>query len=428
MNIGEKIKNARKLLSLSQQQLGGKEFTKGYISQIEQGRVKPSLKVLTVISERLNKPISYFLDEDVTQTKELQDNFITGENLYLQKKYKESTEVFNDIVNTRIDIKSSFYCKSMLYLGKCLFFLNNYSKGIDILTTASVYIRDICLYEELADCYDYIGHCYFNLNDFKKAIAQYMMSFDLIQDKGLNMPNKKSKLFLNTGTAYSNIGNFKTAIQYFEKNIIHCQKNYIADTLLDSHVRIGYCYLRLEMYQYAKDHALKAISINKGLNFDIVNTEIYSLLGLLIAKEGKIDGGFKLLSKSMDISLKMDYEFGYNLNIVYWVSILKEANRLEEAESFAMKHLNTLHNSQNKLPLYLLYGHLGEIYLEKGNIEKGIEYLKTSIENYIKINCYWEIAYYSKLLADILIETNPSEAKHYYNLSIDYTLQTADPI
>ena len=46
MNIGLKIKEARKAQGLSQSQLGGEEFTKGYISQIEKGSVKPSMNVL----------------------------------------------------------------------------------------------------------------------------------------------------------------------------------------------------------------------------------------------------------------------------------------------------------------------------------------------------------------------------------------------
>ncbi len=420
MNIGEKIKAARKSLGLSQQQLGGTDFTKGYISRIEKGHINPSMKVLTVISERLKKPISYFLEDDSRGSKELQEKFITGENFYLQKEYNEAIKIFYDILKLNDDTKSAFYCTSLLYIGKCLFYLNNYVESIDILKKALKHIEEISLYEDLIYCYCYIGNCYFNLSDYKEAICVYTNALNSVEDKKLNMPSTKAKLLLNLGTSYSNIGQFKNAMEYFNKNISHCQKNYIADTLLDCYVRIGYCAYKLEMYSSSKEYISKGISMNKSLNSSIVNTEMFSVLGVVVAKEGKIECGLKLLSKSMDIARSINYELGYNISIAYKLSILLNAGRLDESETFALKHLPALESAENKLPLYLLQGHLGNIYVQKGNLEEGKKQLETAIKNYISISLNWEVSYYSKLLADILIEINPKEARHYYNLSIEY--------
>lgn len=420
LNIGEKIKNARKSSGLSQQQLGGDEFTKGYISQIEQGHVNPSLKVLTIISERLKMPISYFLDEENMSSNKFEEKFILGENLYFQGEYSEAASVFTDIINISFDVKSSFYCKSMLYLGKCLFYLNNYTKGISVLIKALDYISSIPLFNELVDCYDYIGHCYFNLNDFKEAIAEYTKALEIIQDKGLNIQNKKAKLFLNIGTAFSNIGNYKTAMQYFEKNISHCQGNHILDTLLDCYVRMAYCSYKLETYSASKQYISRALSVNKGLNCSMVNTEIYCILALLLGKEGKVEPALKLLKKANEIASDINYEFGYNLSIAYTVQILIDDSRIDVGEVFALEHMNKLLSARDKLPLYLLQGLLGNIYLKKGDIKRAEEYLKTAIENFIRINFNWEAAHYSKLLADMIIGFNPKEAKYYYNLSIQY--------
>lgn len=428
MNIGEKIKATRKSLGLSQQQLGGTAFTKGYISRIEKGHINPSMKVLTTISHRLKKPISYFLEEDNRGSKELQEKYITGENFYLQKEYNESLKVFYDIVNLNDDTKNSFYCTSLLYIGKCLFYLNNYLESINVLKEALKHIDEISLYEDLIYCYNYIGHCYFNLSNYEEAICVYTKALNSIEDKKLNMPSTKAKLLFNIGTAYSNIGQFKNAMEYFDKNISYCQKNYIADTLLDCYVRIGYCAYKLKMYGSAKEYISKGISMNKSLNSNIVNTELFSVLGVVVAKECNTEAGLKLVSKSMDIARSMNYEFGYNLSIAYKVSILLNAGRLDESEDFALEHLTPLEYAENKLPFYLLQGHLGSIYMQKGNIEEGTKYLETAIKNYISISLNWEVSYYSKLLADILIEINPKEAKYYYNLSIEYVKKSTESV
>ncbi|MCY0898406.1 MAG: helix-turn-helix transcriptional regulator [Firmicutes bacterium] len=62
--VGEKIRDARKKLGLTQEQLAGHELTKSYVSQVELGRIRPSRKALEIIAKRLDKPVGYFLDND----------------------------------------------------------------------------------------------------------------------------------------------------------------------------------------------------------------------------------------------------------------------------------------------------------------------------------------------------------------------------
>lgn len=62
--IGEKIRDLRKALGLTQEQLAGRELTKSYVSQVELGRIRPSRKALEVMARRLGKPLGYFLDND----------------------------------------------------------------------------------------------------------------------------------------------------------------------------------------------------------------------------------------------------------------------------------------------------------------------------------------------------------------------------
>ena len=64
MELGEKIRQARLEAGLSQRQLCGEEITRNMLSQIEHGTAKPSMKTLQFLAARLEKPMSYFLDED----------------------------------------------------------------------------------------------------------------------------------------------------------------------------------------------------------------------------------------------------------------------------------------------------------------------------------------------------------------------------
>lgn len=60
--VGTKIRDLRKKLGFTQEQLAGQELTKSYVSQVELGRIHPSTKALEIIASRLGKPLGYFLE------------------------------------------------------------------------------------------------------------------------------------------------------------------------------------------------------------------------------------------------------------------------------------------------------------------------------------------------------------------------------
>ena len=64
MTLGEKLLRARQEAGLSQRQLCGDVITRNMLSQIEHGTAKPSMETLRYLAARLEKPVSYFLEED----------------------------------------------------------------------------------------------------------------------------------------------------------------------------------------------------------------------------------------------------------------------------------------------------------------------------------------------------------------------------
>src|SRR4051812_3261445 len=59
--LGQRMRAARPERKLSQEALAQPEFTKSYISAVERGKVRPSLKALELLSRRLDVPLSELL-------------------------------------------------------------------------------------------------------------------------------------------------------------------------------------------------------------------------------------------------------------------------------------------------------------------------------------------------------------------------------
>lgn len=66
--LGERVRAARRERGLSQSQLAGSELTKGFISQVESGQVRPSIRSLQVLASRLGKSLDYLLGDESLAT------------------------------------------------------------------------------------------------------------------------------------------------------------------------------------------------------------------------------------------------------------------------------------------------------------------------------------------------------------------------
>jgi len=64
VTLGERVRTARHALGMSQAQLAGDELTKGFISQVEAGLVRPSLRSLQIIATRLGRSLDYFIGDE----------------------------------------------------------------------------------------------------------------------------------------------------------------------------------------------------------------------------------------------------------------------------------------------------------------------------------------------------------------------------
>src|SRR5947207_9418104 len=98
--IGERIRSARTDAGLSQAQLGAPHFTRAYVSAIELGKVRPAMKSLEFMADRLGKPTSYFL-EDAAADRRRQEQAMTvarGNQLISEGKATDAIPLFERMV------------------------------------------------------------------------------------------------------------------------------------------------------------------------------------------------------------------------------------------------------------------------------------------------------------------------------------------
>ena len=96
--IGEKIKNRRKALGITQSALCGKKITRNMLSLIESGGALPSLETADYLAEELGIPLAFlFSEEDSPTLFKKQEKISYVKDLFKRKNYSHCITVLDEI-------------------------------------------------------------------------------------------------------------------------------------------------------------------------------------------------------------------------------------------------------------------------------------------------------------------------------------------
>ena len=127
MELGEKLYLARQEAGLSQRQLCGDTITRNMLSQIEHGSARPSMETLRYLAGRLEKPVSFFLEEDASlspnqmlmeQVRSLWKEDKTDEVWLLLKNFRKPDPVLQWEWNCRSFLATLAAAEQALQTGK----------------------------------------------------------------------------------------------------------------------------------------------------------------------------------------------------------------------------------------------------------------------------------------------------------------------
>src|ERR1700757_3947763 len=123
--VGTNIREVRTKLGLTQAQLASPEFSISYISAIERGKIRPSLKALSILAKRLDVPLTFLLEgspsgaaearavgyspADAGPDQKVDVDLLQAEVLVQQSSYHLAEELLSPIQPERITTDQVYY-------------------------------------------------------------------------------------------------------------------------------------------------------------------------------------------------------------------------------------------------------------------------------------------------------------------------------
>lgn len=425
--IGERIKNLRKELKLTQSELAGNEMTKSMLSQIENGIAVPSMKNLQYLAGRLGKPISYFLDEDGVKEQENEKNIYTEEinryiteaqNLNDDDKYEEAKIKIEELLQKHVFSHSSkIYADILKVYSEPLINLKDFKQGENIIKECvKIYINNN-LYADAAKVYqNLIFQALMNF-EYSKCLSILDEAYEIYLKSPIKDIMFEIENLYNRMGVYHSMGDMHKTLSIAQEAIDISRKTNIYYMTDEIYRMKALTYLILDKYDEFKYNIQKAIQFSEfteskwsrisiELNLALYENEINNtdealkhiekyreLIGkdsnwyihqksISLYKLGDYKNAFEIITRydySVNRFSKVDYLFTWTLKI-YEGLILHKLNKSQEGIKSISTGIEKLLIHSNSKYLSFAYKALSEVYEELGDFKAAFEASRKSIE------------------------------------------------
>ncbi|MCK9222391.1 MAG: tetratricopeptide repeat protein [Limnochordia bacterium] len=391
VTLGEKIRRMRKRLNLTQQELAGDDFTKSFISQLEKNEANPSLKSLQIIAQRLNKPISFFLEDEIAPPireadYEVEKTLAVARGCEKKERWDQAIGLYEKALeDLSVD---HFYSRGKVYLGiaRCLIGQKDINGALDPAQKAIEELElagDDSLTVQAHYLHGVICH---NLGWYDTAKTSFEVAYDLMEHADVLDAHLHLKILIGLGHTHALLGNQVEAVSYLQRAMKLSQETndfFEYGSILTTLGFVFHSQNRLsEALQFTED-ALAFLKVTKGPKREIARLHIN--LAVIHRESDHFEEAMNQLQVAESL-LKEDPARDL-LPLLYeeYGFVLTGIQQHEEAVPYLEKSLELLDDLQMKVPVQIALGkayrHLGDYPAARDNLELALATLKAQGDN-----------------------------------------------
>lgn len=315
IGLGERVRQRRVSLGLTQTDLAGARFSKEYISQIELGKTRPTPETIDYLSSRLSIDTGYLAHGVTSEDRaHVEAMLARAEALARAHQFQESLVLFAD-AKTAVAATGSpeLAARRLLGEGWALMEQGQIREGLDVLTKAREVVDENELDDALrAEALFKLGVARVKLGSTHVAITLLSEAHKLLEHSSLASDSLRAQVLAFRAAAYKRVGDIDAAREDAERAIE------LAEQLGDPRV-IGASYMQASMiaeregrFVLARTYAERAKAKYEEVEDQVQLGKVLNNLGLCQALLGKNDDAFGSLTRAYQIFLDLgaNYESG----------------------------------------------------------------------------------------------------------------------
>lgn len=366
ISLGERVKDRRRELGMTQQELAGEELTRGFISQVEKGMVLPSLGSLELIAARLRKPVAYFLEKGTPST---------------DTAVRERLDDLAALAEAKVDQNDLERAGYLLGEAQALLTGSNYplqrSRILRLMGTSSLLAGDpqeavSCLEQsralvspdeaplDLAKCCNALGAAYYSLQNYTASVSAYEESLRLI-DKCPN-PDQvfKMKVLVNLGISHCKAGSYHRTIDWLENSLGLSEVSGSFFKLGDVFMTLGVAYQNTGDLEHAATYYRKALLFFQVLERPDMIARAHHNLGGVTALRGDLNQALDHFNASMKIYDELGDSSSKADAVGEVARVFYQQSRFDDARAYCIRALDGTGDEYEQARLQIVLGRIEE--------------------------------------------------------------------
>src|SRR2546429_10001574 len=229
--VGTNIREVRTKLGMTQAQLAAPEFSISYISAIERGKMRPSLKAPSILPRRLDVSLTFLLEgspsgaaearavgyspADSGPDQKIDVDLLQASVLIQQGAFKQAEQLLAPIQPERIttdQVYRLYLLRGQIHLG-----LNEYQEAVVDLRSAVTQAEGLNDSESVERARNLLGRAYFLLYNYTLAMENHLRCNTAIENGQIQDPVFALEVFSNLANDYFRLGDLEKAVTYYHR-------------------------------------------------------------------------------------------------------------------------------------------------------------------------------------------------------------------
>ena len=360
--VGANIREVRIKLGLTQAQLAAPEFSISYISAIERGKIRPSLRALSVLAKRLDVPLTFLLDGSPTGVKEAQAvgyspadsgpdqkidvDLLQASTLVRQGACGEASELLAPIQPERVTTDQAyrlFFLRGQIHLGG-----QEYQEAVVDLRTAVTQGENLNDVEYIERARNLLGKAYFLLSNYTLARENHLRCYDAIEKEQILDPVFALDVYNNLAGDYFRHGDLEKAVSFYQLALTTLEDmSRDARSFARKYMEIGKNYKALGKLSTAREYMMRSLAIYEMCDEQRLEGLSHQRLGKTLEKQNDLDGAEHEYRTAIAIEQDLDDAITTSICHTSLAELLLKRDQIAEAEEEARHAQDFAHTSQD---------------------------------------------------------------------------------
>ncbi len=352
--VGTNIREVRTKLGMTQAQLAAPEFSISYISAIERGKIRPSLKALSILARRLDVPLTFLLEgspagaaearavgyspADAGPDQRVDVDLLQADVLIQQGAFKGAEELLLPIQAERIttdQVYRLYLLRGQIHLGA-----GEYQEAVVDLRSALSQGESLNDSEYAERARNLLGKAYFALYNYTLAMENHMRCNTAIEQGLVTDPVFSLDVYSNLANDYFRLGDLSQAVTYFQRAIdMLDEANQDSRSFAQKYMQISQHYKAVGKLVMARDYAMRSLAVYEMRDEQRLVGLTHQRLAKTLEQLDQLDEAEQEYHQAIAIERDLNDEVAASICHTGLAELLLKRDRVEEAEHEAQEAL-----------------------------------------------------------------------------------------